>query len=124
MADREPLELEDLAGYAVHATDGEVGKVDQDDISTGDRYLLVATGPWIFGRTVLVPATVIDHVDHRTQAVYLKCTRDAIKEAPEYREDRSHRAELDVWYGKPLELGGGAASPDRRPMRLCPDLHR
>ena len=107
MADREPLELEDLGGYVVHATDGEVGKVGKDDISTGDRYLLIATGPWIFGRTVLVPATVIDHVEHRHHAVYLTCTRDAIKDAPEYHEDRSHRDELDVWYGKPLGLGGG-----------------
>jgi len=108
MAPAEPPEPEDLGGYVVHATDGDVGKVGQDDRSTGDRYLLIATGPWIFGRTVLVPATVIDHVDHRSQAVYLRCTRDAIRDAPEYREDRSHRDELDVWYGKPLGLGGGA----------------
>jgi hypothetical protein len=106
-AELEPLEPEDLGGYVIHATDGEVGKVDLDDISTGARYLLVATGPWIFGRTVLLPATVIDHIDHRHQAVYLKCTRDAIEGAPEYREDRSHRDDLDVWYGKLLMIGSG-----------------
>ena len=106
MAGGEPLEPEDLGGYVIHATDGEIGKVDQDDISTGARYLLIVTGPWIFGRTVLLPATVIDHIDHHNQAVFLKCTRDTVKDAPEYHEDRSHRDDLDVWYGKPLGLGG------------------
>jgi len=109
--DAELADREDLTGYAIHATDGEVGKVDQDDISTGARYLLVATGPWIFGRTVLLPATVIDHIDHRHQAVYLKCTRDAIKGAPEYHEHRSHRDDIDVWYGKPLFGGPGGPLP-------------
>src|ERR1019366_8954933 len=99
MSGGEALEAEDLSGYLIHATDGEVGKVDHDDIGTGEGYLLIATGPWILGRTVLVPATVIDHIDHRNQTVYLKCRRGTIKSAPEYHEDRSHRAELDVWYG-------------------------
>jgi hypothetical protein len=102
----ELLEPEELAGYTVHATDGDVGKVDAEDHSTGSRYLLVTTGPWIFGRTVLLPATVIDHVDHRNQTVHLRCTREAIRHAPEYRDDRSHRDELEIWYGKPLGLGG------------------
>jgi hypothetical protein len=106
MSEADPLESEDLGGYVIHATDGEVGKVDQDDRSTGARYLLVDTGPWIFGRTVLLPASVIDRIDHRHQAVHLRCTREAIKGAPEYHEDRSHRAELEAWYGKPLGLGG------------------
>lgn len=106
MTDAELPDRDDLSGYLIHATDGDVGKVDQDDVSLGARYLLVTTGPWILGRTVLLPATVIDHIDHRTQAVYLKCTRDTIKGAPEYHEHRSHRDDLDVWYGKPLMLGG------------------
>jgi hypothetical protein len=111
MSEPESLEPEDLGGYVIHATDGEVGKVDRDDSSTGARYLLVTTGPWIVGRTVLLPASVIDHIDHRHQAVYLTCTRDAIKGAPEYHEDRSHRDDLDVWYGKPLMLGGPGGLP-------------
>jgi len=64
MTDAELPEREDLSGYVIHATDGDVGKVDQDDVSLGARYLLVTTGPWILGRTVLLPATVIDHIDH------------------------------------------------------------
>ena len=103
---REPIEADDLGGYVIHATDGEIGHVDRHDIETGVSYLLVTTGPWIFGRTVLLPASVIERVDHANQALYVKCTREVIKDAPEYREDRSHRADLDVYYGKMLGHGG------------------
>jgi hypothetical protein len=103
---REPIEADDLGGYVIHATDGEIGRVDRHDIETGVSYLLVTTGPWIFGRTVLLPASVIERVDHANQALYGKCTREVIKDAPEYHEDRSHRAELDVYYGNMLGHGG------------------
>ena len=103
---QDSIEVENLGGYAIHASDGEIGRVDQHDIATSESYLLVTTGPWILGRTVLLPATVIDRIDHPTQAAYLKCRRDAIKGAPEYHEHRSHRDDLDVRYGKPLVLAG------------------
>ncbi len=92
------IEDENLGGYAIHASDGEIGKVDQHDIATGVSYLLVATGPWILGRTVLLPASVIERVDHENQSVYVHCTRAEIKSAPEYRDDESHRADLLDYY--------------------------
>jgi hypothetical protein len=64
-------EVDDLGGYAIHASDGEIGRVDQHDLATGVGYLLVATGPWILGRTVLLPASVIERVDHENQGVYV-----------------------------------------------------
>ena len=98
MVDEDPIDVDDLGGYAIHAADGEIGKVDQHDISTGASYLLVATGAWIFGKTVLLPASVIERVDHPNQVVYVKCTRDEIKRAPEYRDDESHRDDLRAYY--------------------------
>jgi hypothetical protein len=108
MSGADALEPENLAGYAIHATDGEVGKVDRDDMSTGARYLLVDTGRWLFARSVLLPASVIESIDHRRQAVQLTCNRETIKGAPEYRDDHAHRADLDAWYGKPMGLYGSA----------------
>jgi hypothetical protein len=102
----DPIDVDDLGGYVIHASDGEVGRVDRDDIATGVSYLLVKTGSWIFGRTVLLPASVIERIDHANQAVYVKCTRAAIEHAPEYREDRAHRADLDAYYGRMLGHGG------------------
>ena len=98
MVDEDPIDVEDLGGYAIHATDGEIGKVDRHDISIGVSYLLVTTGAWIFGKIVLLPASVIERVDHLNQAVYLKCTRDEIKSAPEYRDHESHRDDLLAYY--------------------------
>jgi hypothetical protein len=91
-------EVDDLGGYAIHASDGEIGRVDKHDLATGVGYLLVATGPWILGRTVLLPASVIERVDHENQAVYVNCTRAAIRSAPEYRDGESHRADLLDYY--------------------------
>lgn len=90
--------VDDLGGYGIHASDGEIGRVDQHDIATGVSYLLVATGPWILGRTVLLPASVIERVDHENQAVYVRCTRAEIRSAPEYRDGESHRADLLDYY--------------------------
>jgi hypothetical protein len=101
------IEAENLGGYAIHASDGEIGRVDQHDVVTGDSYLLVATGPWILGRTVLLPASVIDRVDHENQSVYVKCSRAEIKTAPEYRDEESHRADLLDYYRSIVRSPGG-----------------
>ena len=95
---QDSIEVENLGGYAIHASDGEIGRVDKHDIATGVSYLVVATGPWILSRTVLLPASVIERVDHENQTVYVKCTRAEIKDAPEYRDDESHRADLLNYY--------------------------
>ncbi len=38
MTGAELSEREDLAGYAIHASDGDIGKVDRDDVYTAGRY--------------------------------------------------------------------------------------
>jgi hypothetical protein len=40
----------DLVGYRVEATDGRIGSVDEASDDTDARWLVVDTGPWIFGR--------------------------------------------------------------------------
>lgn len=74
----------DLAGYHVEATDGGIGSVDKANYEVGDAYLLVDTGPWIFGRTVLLPAGTVRNVDHAERKVYVDRTKEQIKNAPEY----------------------------------------
>ena len=99
----EVLEPGDLGGYKIHARDGEIGKVDKHDIETGRGYLLVATGPWILGKTVMLPAGVIERIDHEDRVVYVDRTKEEIKNAPEYDPDRhddeAYRAEVGGYYG-------------------------
>ena len=49
--------VKDLRGYAIRATDGVIGRVDDfyfDDEHWGIRYLVVDTGTWLSGRKVLI----------------------------------------------------------------------
>jgi hypothetical protein len=77
----------DLVGYPVEATDGHIGKVDEANDETDNAWLVVDTGPWIFGRKVLLPAAVVQHVDHDEQKVYVDRTKDQVKNSPEYDPD-------------------------------------
>ena len=97
----DPEEAADLVGYSIHAADGEIGEVDEHEITTGMRYLVVRTRSSIFGKTVVLPATVIQRIDHEQKAVYVLCTKHEIKLAPKYRDDRdpeSHRDDILAYY--------------------------
>ena len=40
----------DLVGFGLEATDGHIGKVDEATDDLGSSYVVVDTGPWIFGK--------------------------------------------------------------------------
>jgi hypothetical protein len=92
----------DLSGYTVEAADGRIGKIDQATYDTGDAHVVVDTGPWIFGRKVLIPAGAINHVDPDEQIVYVDRTKDQIKHAPEYDEvkaaESDYREHIGAYY--------------------------
>ena len=97
------LANEHPAGYTVEAKDGEVGKVDKHSNEPGSAYLVVDTGHWIFGKSSVIPARVIERVDHDAQTIYVNCTKDQIKNAPEYDDkvgvSDSYRRNLGSYYG-------------------------
>jgi hypothetical protein len=90
---RSTLAAAELTGYRVEAVDGSIGKVDEASTEVGSSYLIVDTGPWIFGKKVLLPAGVIDRVDTADEIVYVDRTKDEIKAAPEFDEARYRDAE-------------------------------
>jgi hypothetical protein len=93
----------DLTGCGVEALDGSIGKIDEASYDVGAGYIVVDTGPWIFGKKVLLPAGVINRVDRDDEKVYVSRTKDQIKNAPEFDEDRyrdaGYRTELGSYYG-------------------------
>jgi hypothetical protein len=93
----------ELTGYSVHATDGQIGKVDAATAEVGSSYIVVDTGPWIFGRKVMLPAGTIERVDWDDQVVYVDRTKDEIKDSPELGEtdvnDPGYRDSLRGYYG-------------------------
>ncbi|MFB9239392.1 PRC-barrel domain-containing protein [Plantactinospora siamensis] len=73
-----------LVGYRVAAVDGGIGTVDEASTETGAGWLVVDTGPWIFGRKVLLPAATVDRIDHLDRTLYVDRDREQIKNSPEY----------------------------------------
>lgn len=76
-----------LIGYHVEATDGSIGKIDEDNAKVPADCLMVDTGPWIFGRKVVLPVGTVRHVDHEERKVHVDRTKEQIKNAPEYDAD-------------------------------------
>ena len=99
----ERLARTDVTGFEVEATDGGIGKVDDATRDVGNSYIIVDTGPWIFGKKVMLPASVIDEIDVGAQKVYVRRTKDEIKNTPELDESRlsddANRTELSGDYG-------------------------
>ena len=97
----------DISGYDVESIDGGIGSIDEATHEFGSSYVVVDTGPWIFGKKVMLPAGVIDRIDHDENRVYVDRTKDEIKSAPEFDADRhreaSYRAELAGYYGAPMQ---------------------
>lgn len=81
---------QDIIGYHVEATDGKIGKVDEVHGAANGSFLVVDTGPWIFGRKLMLPAGVVTHVDHVDRNVYVDRTKDEVKNSPEVDDDKFH----------------------------------
>jgi hypothetical protein len=74
-----------MRGFRIHATDGEIGHIEEflvDADNWNVRYLVVDTGNWIGGRSVLISSTVIDTVDSPREEVRVRLTRDQIERSP------------------------------------------
>jgi hypothetical protein len=91
----------DITGYDVEATDGSIGKIDQSSAAAGSAYIVVDTGFWIFGKKRLVPAGVVDRVDRQNNKVYVRLTKDQVKNAPDFDETHRERRgqDYDTYYG-------------------------
>jgi hypothetical protein len=92
----------DLTGFKVEARDGSIGKVDEATHEPGGSFIVVDTGPWIFGKKVMLPAGVIRDIDLHSEMVFVELIKDEIKNAPEFDEktyrEQSYRNELGEYY--------------------------
>ena len=73
----------DLTGYSVEARDGGIGKVDDATYEAGSSFVVVDTGPWIFGKKVMLPAGVIQSARRRH--------RDGVRVADQGRDQELAR---------------------------------
>ena len=97
-----------LVGFEVEATDGKIGKVDEhtQDVQA-QGFIVVDTGPWIFGKNVMLPAGIIQSVDLDVEKVYVNRTKDEIKNSPEFDEntfrDQPYRDSVSSYYGDSMD---------------------
>ena len=109
--------LPDITGYDVEAEDGSIGKIDEATYENGEGALVVDTGFWIFGKKRMLPAGVVQGVDEDKRKVFVSCTKDEIKNAPDYdelrRNEAAYRKDVGTYYeGDPI---GPQPGPDLPP---------
>ena len=94
----------DITGFDVQAVDGQIGTVDEATYDIGESYIVCDTGPWIFGKKVLLPAGVVDMVDLTNRKLIVNRTKDEIENAPEFDPQRykeeAYRNNIGTYYGE------------------------
>ncbi|MFF4048601.1 PRC-barrel domain-containing protein [Streptomyces chartreusis] len=78
----------ELTGYSVEASDGTIGHVDRQADDTPLRHLIVDTGAWVFGRSLLIPAGLVTVIAEENRVITVRCTRAEAKAAPRFGTDR------------------------------------
>ena len=98
----------EVAGYHLHATDGDIGHVADmliDDKSWAIRYLIVDTSNWWVGHKVLIAPQWITDVSWNDSKVSVNVTRQAVQDAPPYDPevsvDRQHEKTLYRFHARP-----------------------
>lgn len=100
--------VKEVLGYHIHATDGEIGHVDDFIAETDNwavRYLVVDTRNWLPGKRVLVAPAWIGDVSWAEREVHVRLSRQAVKDCPEFDPsapvNREYEARLYDYYGVP-----------------------
>lgn len=101
--------LNDLRGYALRASDGDVGTVKDfyfDDDHWAVRYLIVETGSWLSSRKVLISPVSIGTPDHDQKVLPVSITREQVRSSPDIDTDkpvsRQHEVDYLGYYGYPV----------------------
>lgn len=127
-----------LNGYAIEATDGEIGTVSDllfEDRSWIVRWLVAETGSWLSGRKVLLPLAALGEPDAAHHHFPIALTMRKLQDSPAFDADqpvsRRLEAQLYKFYGWNPNLGSGspstenpvpsASGPPLRPSASPPD---
>lgn len=92
-----------VVGFGVESDGGVIGHVERQENEPGKQHLVVDTGVWKFGRSVLIPAGAVAVVDSEGRTVKVAASRDEIKAAPRFTTDsettdQNYLAEVGAYY--------------------------
>jgi hypothetical protein len=104
--------MNDLKGFDILATDGEIGDVEEfyfDDERWAVRYIVVNTGDWLAGRQVLVSPFSVMQVDRENGQLHVALTKSQVGKSPDIntRKPVSRQMETNYadYYGYPYYWG-------------------
>jgi sporulation protein YlmC with PRC-barrel domain len=87
-----------IKGYAIAASDGRLGTVSDflfDDENWLVRWLVVDTGKWLSGRKVLLPPSVLGHLDPKGEEFPVELTMQQVKDSPEVDTEQSVSRQME-----------------------------
>jgi len=100
--------VHDVIGHTIHATDGNIGHVDDfliDDENWAIRYLIIDTQNWWPGKQILIAPRWIERVSWTESKVFVNLTRESITRSPEYTAEsqltRDFESKLHQHYDRP-----------------------
>jgi sporulation protein YlmC with PRC-barrel domain len=119
-----------LTGYSINATDGEIGTVKDllfEDITWRLRWLVVATGPWLLGRKVLISHLTLEKPNEVDRSFAVALTKQQVKESPDVDTDRpvsrQQEASLFKHYDwSPYWVGAPEAAAAELQAKVSPEL--
>jgi sporulation protein YlmC with PRC-barrel domain len=128
--------INNLVGYTMGATDGEIGGVDAfyfDDETWAVRYMEVQAGSWFSGRRVLISPVALVKGGWKQGVFDVNLTKEQIRTSPEIDTDkpvyRQHEMQLynhyrwqDYWSGSGYYGGGMWAMPQLTPVNDATDV--
>ena len=98
--------IEAVTGYHIHATDGEIGHVEDflvEDADWSIHYLVVDTKNWWPGKKVLISPRSAQEIDWTDKLVNLNVDRQRVKDSPAYDAsttvDRAYEKNFHNHYG-------------------------
>ncbi len=83
--------INNLLGYNIKGTDGEIGKVEEfyfDDRSSIIRYMVVKTGGWFSGKKVLISPEAFQKAEWESKTFSVNLTQEKIRNSPDIDTDK------------------------------------
>jgi len=104
--DRHLRSMKSVEGYDIHATDGDIGHLEDfliEDIDWSIRYLVANTNSWWIGHKVVVSPHIVEEIDWGGRLVSVKVDKATLKGSPAYGGletiDRDREREFTTYYG-------------------------
>jgi len=104
--------LDNLLGYRLAASDGEIGRIRDfffEDMTWKLRYLIAETGHWLKSRRVLVSPSALGAINSGKREFQVGLTREQVRNSPDIDTDkpvsRQQERAVVAHYGWPIPDG-------------------